>query len=92
MQIRKKIRVLIVDDSLVFREALTSGLSADTALEVVAAAHDAYSARDRIIDCEPDVMVLDVELPKMNGINFLRHLMPQYPIPVVVISSIAHKF
>lgn len=88
---KRKIRVLIVDDSLVFREALARGLSADAALEVVAACHDAYSARDRIIDCEPDVMVLDVELPKMNGINFLQRLMPQYPIPVVVISSIANN-
>ncbi len=91
VQIKRKIKVLIVDDSLLFRESLARGLSADAAIDVVATAHDAYSARDRIIDCEPDVMILDVELPKMNGIEFLRRLMPQYPIPVVVVSSISNN-
>ncbi len=91
MPIKHKIKVLIVDDSLVFREGLLRGLSSDAAIEVVATAQDAFTARDRIIDFEPDVMVLDVELPKMNGIEFLRRLMPQYPIPVVVISAISNN-
>ncbi len=85
---KKTIRVLVVDDSLVFRESLARGLSADPVIEVIATAHDAYTARDRIIEFEPDVMTLDVEMPKMNGIDFLRRLMPQHPIPVVVVSSV----
>lgn len=88
MQVKRKIKVLIVDDSLLFRESLTRGLSADPAVEIVAAVPDAYSARDKIIEYEPDVMILDVELPGMTGIEFLRRLMPQYPIPVVVVSSV----
>lgn len=88
MLIRKRIRVLVVDDSLIFREGLARGLSADASIEVVATASDAYTARDRIIEFKPDVMTLDVEMPNMNGIEFLRRLMPQYPIPVVVVSSV----
>lgn len=88
MVIKKKIKVLIVDDSMLFREALAKGLAADAGIEVVATAADPYGARDKIIEFEPDVMILDVELPRMNGIEFLKKLMPQYPIPVVVISSV----
>ncbi|MGE5372565.1 MAG: protein-glutamate methylesterase/protein-glutamine glutaminase [Solirubrobacterales bacterium] len=88
MNKNRRIRLLVVDDSMVFRESLRTGLSADPSLEVVATAVDAYHARDQIIEFEPDVMVLDVELPKMNGIEFLRRLMPQYPIPVVVMSGL----
>ncbi len=89
MQI-KKIRVLVVDDSLVFRKLLVNGLNSDPALEVVAEASNAYEARDAIIKYSPDVMTLDVELPHMNGIEFLRKLMPQRPIPVVVISALSN--
>ncbi len=84
----KKIRVLVVDDSMVFREALARGISADPGIEVVGTAADPYIARDKIIELEPDVLTLDVEMPRMNGIEFLRRLMPQYPIPVVMISAI----
>jgi two-component system chemotaxis response regulator CheB len=84
----KKIRVLIVDDSMVFREALARGVGADPAIEVVGTAADPYEARDKIIELEPDVLTLDVEMPRMNGIEFLRRLMPQYPIPVVMISAL----
>lgn len=87
MVIRKKIKALIVDDSLVFRETLARGIALDNGIEVAATASDPYDARDKLIEYEPDVMILDVEMPKMNGIDFLRKLMPQYPIPVVVISS-----
>jgi two-component system chemotaxis response regulator CheB len=83
----KKIRVLVVDDSMLFREALARGISADPAIEVVGTAADAYEARDKIIDLEPDVLTLDVEMPRMNGIEFVRRLMPQYPMPVVMISA-----
>lgn len=83
----KKIRVLIVDDSILFREVLLRGLSSDTEIEVVAAASDPYDARDKIIASKPDVMTCDVEMPKMNGIEFIRKLMPQYPLPIIVVSS-----
>lgn len=78
---------MIVEDSLVFRQTLARGITQDPALVVVATASDPYSARDRIIEFEPDIMTLDIELPRMNGIEFLKRLMPQYPIPVVVVSS-----
>lgn len=88
---KKKITVLVVDDSLLFREAIAQGLSADPGIEVVATAHDVYNARDKIIEYQPDVVTLDVEMPKMNGIEFLRRLMPQHPMPVVVVSSVSEK-
>jgi two-component system chemotaxis response regulator CheB len=86
-----KIKVLIVEDSMVFREALRIGLTSDSSIEVVDVVSDAYMARDKIIEYRPDVMTLDVELPKMNGIEFLKRLMPQYPIPVVVVSAVTEK-
>lgn len=86
--IKRKVRVLIVDDSLLFRETLSRGLSGDAGIEVVATASDPFEARDKIIEFEPDVMTLDVEMPKMNGIEFLRRLMPQYPIPTIVVSAV----
>lgn len=88
MNIRKKVRVLIVDDSLVFRETLARGMGTDPGIEVVGMAADPYQARDKILELEPDVMTLDVEMPRMNGIEFLRRLMPQYPLPVVVVSAV----
>ncbi len=84
---RRKVKVLIVDDSLVFREMLSRALSNDAGIQVVGTASNPYEARDKIIEYEPDVMTLDVEMPKMNGIEFLRKLMPQYPVPTVVVSS-----
>ena len=89
MNITKKVRVLVVDDSLLFRETIARGLAADRGIEVVGTAGDAFEARDKIIKFEPDVMTLDVEMPKMNGIEFLKRLMPQYPIPVVVVSAVS---
>lgn len=87
----RPIRVLIVEDSIVFRELLVQNLSKDPAIQVVGTARDPFEARDAILAYEPDVMTLDVELPRMNGIEFLRKLMPQYPLPVVVISSLSDK-
>ena len=87
----RPIRVLIVEDSIVFRELLVQNLSRDPAIQVVRTAKDPFEARDAIIEYKPDVMTLDVELPRMNGIEFLRKLMPQYPLPVVVISSLSDK-
>lgn len=87
----RKIRVLVVEDSIVFRELLVRNLNADPAIEVVATARDPYEARDAIVEYHPDVMTLDIELPRMNGIEFLRKLMPQHPLPVVMISSLSEK-
>lgn len=85
----KKIRVLVVDDSLVFRETLAREIARDPAIEVVATASDPYMARDKILELEPDVMTLDVEMPRMSGIDFLKRLIPQYPLPVVMVSAIS---
>jgi two-component system, chemotaxis family, protein-glutamate methylesterase/glutaminase len=85
----KRIRVLVVDDSLVMREYIASGLAQDSGIEVVGKAANPYEARDMIVDLEPDVLTMDVEMPRMNGIDFLKLLMPQYPLPVVVVSSLS---
>lgn len=87
----RKIRVLIVEDSMMFRELLARSLSKDPYIEVVALASDPYEARDAILKYRPDVMTLDVELPRMDGIEFLRKLMPQYPIPTVMVSSLSQR-
>ncbi len=87
--IRKKVKVLIVDDSIVFREVLSKGLSSDLNIQVVATANDPFDARDKIIKYEPDVMTCDIEMPKMNGIEFIKRLMPQYPLPTIVVSSVS---
>lgn len=86
-----KIRVLVVEDSLVFRQLLVDALNQAPGFEVVAVAEDPFQARDAIIECQPDVMTLDVELPRMSGIEFLRKLMPQYPLATVVISSLSDR-
>lgn len=82
-----KIRVLLVDDSQLFREVASKIMSHDETIEIIATAGDPYEARDKIIEYKPDVMVLDIEMPKMNGITFLEKLIPQFAIPVVVCSS-----
>lgn len=82
-----KIRVLIVDDSVVFRELLIKSLKSDPTFEVVAAVGDAYQARDAIVKYRPHVMALDIEMPRMDGIVFLKKLMPQYPIPTIIVSA-----
>lgn len=90
MGIKQMIKVLIVDDSLVFREVLSRAISADPLLEVVAVATDPFDAKDKILKFEPDVMICDVEMPKMNGIEFIRRLLPQYQLPVIVVSSVSN--
>lgn len=85
----RKIKVLIVDDSLIFREVLARGVATDPAIEVVARAVDPFDARDKILQHRPDVMTCDIEMPKMNGIDFIKRLLPQYPLPVVVVSSVS---
>lgn len=87
MIVSKTVRVLIVDDSILFRETLEKYISEDKNIEVIGKAGDAYQARDMILELHPDVVTLDAEMPKMNGIDFLKKLIPQYPIPVIVVSS-----
>lgn len=84
----RKIRVLIVDDSMIFREILEKGLSTDPDIEVVGTAKDPFEARDKILEYHPDVMTCDVEMPKMNGIQFVKRLLPQYSLPVIMVSAI----
>jgi len=87
-QLSKQIRVLIVDDSSVVRNILTKELSRDPDIDVVGTAVDPYVARDKIVQLEPDVVTLDVEMPRMDGLTFLRKLMRYQPMPVVVVSSL----
>jgi two-component system chemotaxis response regulator CheB len=87
----KKIRVLIVDDSALVRQILAQGLSQDASIDVVGTAQDPYVARDKIVELKPDVLTLDVEMPRMDGVEFLRRLMPQYPLPVVMVSSLTQR-
>lgn len=86
-----KIRVLIVDDSSIVRQVLTKALSSDPDIEVVGAAPDPFIARDKIIQLKPDVITLDVEMPRMDGVTFLRKLMKHFPLPVVMVSSLTQK-
>lgn len=87
MKVSRKIKVLIVDDSLLFRETLAKEIAKDFGIEVIGTAEDPFVARDKILELKPDVVTLDVEMPKMDGIAFLKKLMPQYPLPVIVVSS-----
>lgn len=87
--VSKKIRVLVVDDSLLFCEVISRGLEADPGIQVVAKANNPFEARDKILELEPDVMLCDVQMPRMNGIDFIRKLIPQYPMPVIVVSSMS---
>lgn len=89
MSTGKGIRVLVVDDSILFRTVLSKGISSDLNIEVVATASDPFDARDKIIKYQPDVMTCDVQMPKMDGIEFIRRLMPQYPLPVIVVSAVS---
>ena len=88
---QNKIRVLVVDDSALVREILSKGLALDPEIEVVGTASDPYIARDKIIQLNPDVLTLDVEMPRMDGVEFLRRLMPQYPLPVLMVSALTER-
>ncbi|HDR04727.1 MAG TPA: chemotaxis response regulator protein-glutamate methylesterase, partial [Candidatus Marinimicrobia bacterium] len=87
----KKVKVLIVDDSAVVRDIFMRELSRDPDIEVVGTAPDPYIARDKIIKLKPDVLTLDIEMPRMDGITFLRKLMRYYPLPIIIVSSLTPK-
>lgn len=84
-----RIRVLVVDDSALVRKAITDALALDPEIEVVGSACDPYVAREKILKLDPDVLTLDIEMPRMDGLTFLRILMEHHPLPVVVVSSLA---
>jgi len=84
----RKIRVLVVDDSALMRNVLTTLLSSDPGIEVIGTAQDPYVARDKIKALNPDVLTLDVEMPRMDGLTFLAKLMAARPMPVVMVSSL----
>ncbi len=84
----RRIRVLIVDDSALVRRILTDMLTSDPSMEVLGAAGDAYIAREKIKQLNPDVLTLDVEMPRMDGLTFLRNLMRLRPMPVIMVSSL----
>lgn len=87
----RKIRVLIVDDSAFVRKIASDALAADSEIEVVGTAADPYLARDRIRELKPDVLTLDLEMPRMDGLTFLRLLMDHRPMPVIVLSSLTQR-
>jgi two-component system chemotaxis response regulator CheB len=87
----KKIKVLIVDDSAIVRKVFSQELSKYPDIEIVGTAPDPFIARDKILKLKPDVITLDVEMPRMDGVTFLRKLMKYYPIPVIIVSSLTPK-
>ncbi len=82
------IKVLVVDDSAVVRQILSAELSRARGIQVVGTAVDPYVARDKIVTLKPDVLTLDIEMPRMDGLTFLGKLMQHYPLPVIVVSSV----
>ena len=87
----RRIRVLVVDDSALVRQAITAALADDPEIEVVGSACDAFVAREKIERLDPDVVTLDLEMPRMDGLTFLRILMEHHPLPVVVVSSLTQE-
>jgi len=84
----RKIRVMVVDDSAIVRKILSETIALEADMEVVATAPDPYVARDKILALKPDVMTLDIEMPRMDGLTFLKKLMKFHPMPVIIISSL----
>jgi len=88
LTINTNVRVLVVDDSAIVRKILSQELGRHSGIEIVGTAPDPYIARDKIVALDPDVLTLDVEMPRMDGITFLRKLMKHRPMPVIVLSSL----
>lgn len=91
MEPNKKIRVLVVDDSMLARSLIIKGLSAHPQIEVIGYAINALDARKKIPQMKPDVVTMDVEMPALNGIDFLKQFLPTYPVPVILVSSLNLK-
>jgi len=87
----QKIKVLVVDDSAIVRKIFNEELSKEPDIEVVGTAPDPYIARDKIVHLKPDVIILDIEMPRMDGLTFLKKLMKYYPLPVIIVSSLTPK-
>ncbi len=87
----RDIKVLIVDDSAIVRKIFTEELSREPGIQVIATAPDPYVARDKIVKLNPDVVTLDIEMPRMDGITFLKKLMNYYPLPVIIVSSLTPR-
>ncbi len=86
-----KVQVLIVDDSAIVRKILSEELAKDPQIEVLGTAPDPYIARDKILKLEPDVVILDMEMPRMDGLTFLKKIMKYHPLPVIIVSSLTGK-
>lgn len=91
MSIARPIRVLVVDDSAVVRKLVSDALKHDAEIEVVGTAADPYVARDKIQALNPDVITLDLEMPRMDGLTFLKIIMTQRPLPVIIMSSLTQR-
>ncbi|MFP3927518.1 MAG: chemotaxis response regulator protein-glutamate methylesterase [Desulfobacteraceae bacterium] len=85
------IRVLVVDDSAIVRKVLSEELSREKGIEVIGTAPDPFIARDKIVRLKPDVITLDIEMPRMDGLTFLKKLMKYYPLPVIIVSSLTRE-
>jgi len=90
-EMAQNIRVLIVDDSAVVRKVFSEELSREKGIEIVGTAPDPYVARDKIVRLKPDVITLDIEMPRMDGLTFLKKLMKYYPLPVIIVSSLTQQ-
>ncbi|MDD3051679.1 MAG: response regulator, partial [Candidatus Cloacimonetes bacterium] len=86
-----KIRVLVVDDSALVRKLLTELINKEPDMEVVDAAPDPYIARDKLVKLRPDVMTLDIEMPRMDGLTFLNKVMHYFPVPTIIVSSVSQR-
>jgi two-component system chemotaxis response regulator CheB len=89
--ISRKTKVLIVDDSVIVRKILSDIFATDPGIEVVGTAPDPYAARDLILALKPDVITLDIEMPKMDGLTFLKLIMKHHPLPVIILSSLSQR-
>ncbi|MFN2357966.1 MAG: chemotaxis response regulator protein-glutamate methylesterase [Desulfotignum sp.] len=87
----RDIKVLVVDDSAVVRKVFSEQLSRQEGIQVVGTAPDPYVAREKIVSLKPDVITLDIEMPRMDGITFLKKLMKHFPLPVIIVSSLTQK-
>src|SRR3954463_1596663 len=91
MTANRKTRVLIVDDSAIVRKMLSDAIKDDPEMEVVGLASDPFIARDLILQHKPDVVTLDIEMPRMDGLTFLRKMMEHHPLPVIIVSSVTQS-